>query len=270
MLNYKTLIFYASVSLITLSTANGTVTFTTTQDPDLDAGGTSIISQAGATLSAANLISGTPGTDSTVSVQHTVTGLDLSAVEASATNVSFQFTTTFTASDVDAMMVAIDAPVSIAASGNTGVAGGAFGGQFAVDEQLSVTLSVDAASIVGFSGTINFDGFTQIALANFGNDGDLANILSLDGSFTNTQVSSTANTTSPAGIFQAGNNAIFDLSSVGITDPVTSLALTAESGGQTFNSATAQFTASAAIPEPSSTLLLALSGLFLTFSRKRH
>lgn len=176
-------------------------------------------------------------------ITYTVSGLDLSSLEASAIDVSFDFSVTYTGSaDLGLFNVSTG-------NGAVGISGGN-ATQVGAGETLTLSIS-DPANVIGFSGDIGLNGFTAVLFENFQGATDEANLTFSDG--TSVDVVST-------GVFSA--------------QPLTGLVaansvINSGIGGQhRVDNISLQFEA-VAVPEPASMALLVFGGLTL-LSRRRH
>ncbi len=176
----------STIAVLTLLTANlnaGIIINTdTVTDPQVDpvtgAINPLITSNLG-TISAAT-ITGVFGTDSVITATYTVSGLDLSSLEAGATNASFDFTLQFTGSILNAAgnRTALDIEQFINGS-RANVALGVGNTNIDVGQEIAVTLGV--SNITGFTGNISGLGFDQVTLGNAGDPNDAATVLFGDG-----------------------------------------------------------------------------------------
>ncbi|MFD2255465.1 PEP-CTERM sorting domain-containing protein [Luteolibacter algae] len=193
-------------------------------------------------ISAATVV-GTPGTDSTISTTYTISGLDLSAEEAGATNVSFKFTVTYVGSNSNNSN---PLDVSFSDLGNVGVGGNQFNGA----ELLTISVSAPT-DVIGFGGTIKFDGFTSWTAGNFGNTPDSQSLTY------GTNIIEFQNSTDTSGsTYTVGSG--FS----GTLQAVNTFTAQAINGSNSMLNQDLQFSA---VPEPSSAFLLSLglSGLLL-------
>lgn len=204
---------------------------------------------AGTSVTATTLDS--PGVDSSITVTYSVTGLDLSAEEAGATSASFDFDVTYSSGTTDA--------VSFSGAGNAGIDNTQVSGS----EELTIAVS-NLTNIMGFGGTISFDGITSARVANFNNDPDQQNLLLSDGS--NIVLVGGSDTTGATPVGAAVGDSATISAGLGITEFTQS----AVAGAAGFRNLGTQFTACAMpVPEPSALVMLGAIACLVTGQRRR-
>ncbi len=255
----------STIAVLTLLTANlnaGVIINTdTVTDPLVDAatgGPNPLITSNLGTISVAT-ITGTFGMDSVITATYTVSGLDLSSLEAGATNASFDFTLQFAGFNVDGAgnRSALDIEQFVNGS-RANVALGVGNTNIDAGQEIDVTLSV--SNITGFTGNISGLGFDQVTLGNAQNDDDAATVLFGDGT------SFSFDNGGAAGNF--GQQA----TPLGTLVPTDNFTVTGVDGAVRLLEIGVSFeaTAAAAVPEPSSMFALGIGALGFCVRRRRN
>ena len=202
-------------------------------------------------------LTGVFGTDSVVTTTYTVSGLDLSAIDPTATNASFDFTVQYTGSEVDFTTgTVVPSPVNNPPN-NSGTNRFVSVGD---DDFIGVgeTLRIDVlgvSNVTGFSDVIRFNGFVQVDAETFQQANDAA--LGVFGDGTSQTV--VTDNTSFAGVFGATGGAAFV--------PSNSFVFTPTSGTSRIGRTELQFEA---IPEPSSAFAIGLGAIAMLIGRRRY
>lgn len=244
--------FASAATVIDINTDGGNAASTTLGSVD---NGT-VAGVTGQSLNAAGAVISDNGEN--IEITYVVTGLDLSAEQAGATNVGFSFSVSYTGVN----NAGNPADVSLGTSGNIGVTG-----QTGGTEILTAVVNAPTMITGGFLGTIAVTGFTEFSLANFANnDGGMPPL-------PNDAADITFNDSAMTTLNAAGTGGFPGFVSVPFPSGVTlieanSFTHEATTGSNTVGSFTTRFTATA-IPEPSSTLLLGLGGFAFLVRRRR-
>ena len=251
-----------TIAVLILSTANLNagviIDVNTNTDPVLDASGApnSQISSSVGSVSAPT-ITGMFGTSSVISATYTVSGVDLSSIEAGATNASFDFTLQYEGFNVDAAGTRTGASIGQFINGSrNNVSLGVGNTNINPNQEITVT-QTGVTNISGFTGSISGFGFDQVVLANAGNEDDAATVVFGDGtsfSFDNggtagsSSVEATAGLVSTDNFTVSGDVSLVRLGLIGV-----------------------QFEAIAtAVPEPSSMVALGFGALGILVRRRRN